>query len=319
MQAKLRASSDVYRRPTRDAFAVSHTSKRSRPRGSSWETISPAISAPSSSRVSSVSRSANPASRLAASAIAGGARRIHARLPTASRDEPHEVLERQPRRSRGIEHEVALRHAGLDADRSRVANGHELHLVAAVARDEEERHVPQPPRDVVDEHVVGTEDERRTDDRVGEARLAHDVLGLRLAAEVGKRGRAIRVRDAHVHHAPDARSPGRVDQPRRVRDRAREGHLAALEANPVRVVERVGAAQARHERVVEDERRRLDLRGERMSRVPLSRERAYTPAAGEQLLGDVPAGERERAGDDIERRSHLRISRTTPPSPRATR
>ena len=66
-----------------------------------------------------------------------------------------------------------------------------------------------------------------------------------------------RVRDAHVDDASHACTLRRVEQPADVLDGAVERRRAPLEANPVRVVERVDALQALAQRVVERERRDL--------------------------------------------------------------
>ena len=153
----------MYRRPTRVACSASHVVEpvacRAAPRR---DTISPAWSAPSSARASAGRREArSPPHGSPPSAISGGARPIHARLPTAramSLTKASYVHREGPAASSATS---AVRQPGLDAERGRVPNRHELDLVAPVARDEEHRHVPQPPGDVVDEDVLRTEDERR--------------------------------------------------------------------------------------------------------------------------------------------------------------
>ena len=189
------------------------------------------MSAPSSSRVS---RRRGARARQPARRERDLGRRL--RDPRAAadrpRDEPDEGSNVQRDGPAASTHDFSFAAPASTQIASRVPNGHGLHLVAPVARDEEHRHVPQPPGDVVHEDVLRAEDERRADDRVREARLAHDVLRLRLAAEVRERRLGLGVRDADVHDAPHARAARRVDEPRGVLDRPREGRLRRARTGP---------------------------------------------------------------------------------------
>jgi hypothetical protein len=104
-----------------------------------------------------------------------------------SRHETDEGLVRPPVRAGGVERDVVVAHAGVDADPRGVADGDRLDLVRPVAGYQEDRDVAQAPGDVVHEDVVGPEIEGRTNDRVREARPPERLFGPRFPAEVRKR------------------------------------------------------------------------------------------------------------------------------------
>ena len=142
-----------------------------------------------------------------------------------------------------------------------------------------------------------------------QAGRAHVLLHLRLAAEVRQRRVVRRIRDADVH---DPANAGRASGPQenaRVRDGAVEGGDAVGEADPVGVVERLGAGERLPERalIAELGPGALDPLGERIAwRIP-PRQGPHRAAAAEQLLGERTTGVGERAGNDIHRQRSIWI------------
>ena len=114
-----------------------------------------------------------------------------------------------------------------------------LDRIAAVAGDAEDRQASKCPGEVVEEDVAGPERHRRANDRVTRDRRANDVLGLGLGAEVPRRRVGGSVDDADVDDAADPGGLRRVEERRDRLDGFGVGDSPALEADPVRRVERV--------------------------------------------------------------------------------
>jgi hypothetical protein len=139
-------------------------------------------------------------------------------------------------------------------------------------------------------------------DRVGEARVPGLSLGERLMAKVGERGLLGGVRDAELDEPANAGGARRSKQHARVLEHRLPGHSSARKPNPVGVVERRHAVEVTGKcgLVVEAERAESDLIAQGMPRVRPARESLYRLAARKQASGNVAAGIREGACDDVQ-------------------
>ena len=191
--------------------------------------------------------------------------------------------------------------AHVDAQAGEVVDVDGTDAVVAAPADAEHREVPQQPRDVVDEHTVFTEEDRRAEDRVGDAGLGERALDEGLAAEVRIRRLDRRVGDAHVHDALHAGPARRVEQRPRVLDGLLVARRAVREPHPVGVVQRRDAFEVAHQRrqVREVEGPHLDGR-RRVGVLRMARERADRATVVEQAPRDGAAAVAERAGHGVE-------------------
>jgi hypothetical protein len=83
-----------------------------------------------------------------------------------------------------VEHDGVGACAEGDAQPGKVIDVDRTHPVGAEPAHREDRHVTQQPGNVVDQHAVAAEQDRRAGDSVRDAELAEDLLDLGLAAEV---------------------------------------------------------------------------------------------------------------------------------------
>jgi len=118
-----------------------------------------------------------------------------------------------------------------------------------------------------------------------------------------------------VHEALHTGGSGSANQRSRVLDRTRKRRVSVLEADPVRVVERRGAAKTvgQRGRVVETKGEGLNAPREITRRIGVAGERSYPPSPLEQPKRDRPAGIRKRSCDDVEQSDE---SSTIAPLPR---
>ena len=174
----------------------------------------------------------------------------------------------------------------------------------------EDRQVAEEPGDIVDEHVAAAVQHGRPGDRVGQAGPPQVLLDQGFATVVGQGRPGGGVGYAHVHDSAHACATGCVDQPAAVFHCQVVRDPATGEANPVRVVQRVDAAERGRQDpgAFEVERESLDLRVLRMVR-----ERADLASSGQEALGHAPAGIAEGARNYVDsRHRHRRYSHGQP-------
>src|SRR5207248_214765 len=87
----------------------------------------------------------------------------------------------------------------LDCDIGEAVERDRLHAIIAAAEYREQWKAPQEVRDVVDEDVPGTDDERRTENRIIHARFTNQTLDATLVRVVRQLCILARVADAHMN------------------------------------------------------------------------------------------------------------------------
>src|SRR5262249_23108272 len=103
---------------------------------------------------------------------------------------------------------------------------------------------PQSPGNVVDQDILLSEQHCRPEDGVRNTDLLKVVLYLCLAAEVGKRRVAIRISNADVDDATNARAFGSVQDNFRVGDCLCKGEMRGIvEPYPIGIHQNVDPAQ----------------------------------------------------------------------------
>ena len=139
------------------------------------------------------------------------------------------------------------------------------------------------------------------DDRVRDTDGGQRLLDECLAAVVRQRRIDRRVRDAHVNDASDAGASSCLEQRARVVDGVGERGAAALESDPVRVVEGGDPLEARRQRVwvLEPIRQGLDSRPKGMVAIRMMRECSHVSTGIHQQLGDPRPRVTERPRDQV--------------------
>ncbi len=239
-----------------------------------------------SSRVSTTSRTRQPTAHDSNRGTAGGRCTTKALLPTTRRKVS---TSSSKERTSGPTASSTV----LDEDR----------LEAVVPRAEHREHgeAAKHPRDIVDEDVLGAEDDRRPQDGVGEAGLGDGLLDEGLAAEVGKAGLGGGLGDAKVDDALDARTARRLEKDFRVAQSVGNREPRMVETNPVGVVKRRRAAQRFDEFIglVEMKWRGRDRRAKYSRARRRIAQRPHEATALDQTSGDISARIAEGAGDDV--------------------
>ena len=230
-------------------------------------------------------------------------------LPDRDRERLHHLAVEDDLRPRRVHRHVVVLLRGPRRDLGHVLARHRLQPVVAATRDADDREAAQQPRDVVQKDVAVAEDERRPHDRPREPRLAHGPLGPRLAGVVVEVGIFRGVADRDVHHLAHARVAGCAHEDASVGHRLAETDAPVLEADPVRVVEHVGAAERIDQRgaVAELERRDLGHDVLRPRALRMVGQRLERPVLGHQSPGDESAGVAVSAGDDVEAQNGNRV------------
>jgi hypothetical protein len=137
---------------------------------------------------------------------------------------------------------------------------------------------------------IAAEQDRRSDDRVGDSDAGESPFDLGLAAKIRIGRVERRVRDRDVHDVLDACLSSRLEESAAVGDRRLMVDPTVREANPVRVVESPNAAQGIGELGAIGEIQRPDryVRARRRS-VRMGRQRAHLPPGGLQLSSNRSA------------------------------
>ena len=74
---------------------------------------------------------------------------------------------------------------GLQRQLCHVFHMHRLQAIISRSGDSEEGEAPQQVGDIIDQYIFQTEDHRRSQDGIGDTRLAEHLFQLRLAAVIG--------------------------------------------------------------------------------------------------------------------------------------
>src|SRR5204863_9008893 len=126
---------------------------------------------------------------------------------------------------------------------------HRLKQVVTGSRHHKYRKRSDHPGDVVDEDVLRPKYDRRTEDRILQARFLNGPFHARLAPEVPVRRFFRWINDADVNDLSDAGLNRGLNQQQQVADSDIIVQMPAREANPIRIVESIGAPQALNQAV----------------------------------------------------------------------
>jgi hypothetical protein len=195
-------------------------------------------------------------------------------------------------RANGIDDPVRALDSLCDSEVGEIVNVDGLQAIVTCPEDSEDGEVAEHPGNVVDEDVLTSEENGRTEDRVRKPGFSEVALDQSLPAEVLK-GRILRwIRDADVDYAGNSCATRRGEEGARVVHGLRVAEVSVIEAHPVGVVQNLHSTEGPREPlgVVEVEGMYLDSISERMLAIGRIGEGPDAIPGSEQPFGDVAAG-----------------------------
>jgi len=161
--------------------------------------------------------------------------------------------------------------------------------------------IPQHPGDIVNQDVARPEQNRGSEDRVGQSGFQQRSLQDRLAAKIGQDRIFARIRNADVNKPPDPRLDRAAHQGPRVVNSQSVGGIAVGETNPIGVVDHSRAAKVfgQCRRIVETQWPRSNAIPERTRRLWAICKSLYPNTPIEQFPCDIPPGKSECPGHNM--------------------